>query len=102
MASRPSPRRARDDRYRACAFRHAAAAPRRVKLSYKEQRELDALPQRIADLEAEQKTLGEKLADPSTYQNDAAGVAAMNERFAAIEEELLTALERWEALEARR
>ncbi|MBN9426241.1 MAG: ATP-binding cassette domain-containing protein [Burkholderiales bacterium] len=80
----------------------AAAAPRRVKLSYKEQRELDALPQRIADLEAEQKTLGEKLADPSTYQNDAAGVAAMNERFAAIEEELLTALERWEALEARR
>ncbi|MGD9945248.1 MAG: ATP-binding cassette domain-containing protein [Burkholderiaceae bacterium] len=75
---------------------------RRVKLSYKEQRELDALPQRIADLEAEQKQLGEKLADPATYQNDAAAVAGMNERFAAIEEELLAALERWEMLEARR
>jgi len=73
----------------------------RVKLSYKEQRELDALPARIAALEAEQKTLAAQLADPSTYQKPGADLKAMNERAAAIEDELLTCLERWEALEAR-
>ena len=46
----------------------AKREPARAKLSYKEQRELDALPQRIADLEAEQKRLATRLADPSTYQ----------------------------------
>ena len=80
----------------------------RVKLSYKEQRELDGLPRRIADLEAEQKRLGEQLANPSTYQakagpgSAAQSLKAMNERVTAIEAELLTCLERWETLEARR
>jgi ATP-binding cassette subfamily F protein uup len=77
------------------------AAPRR-KLSYREQRELDALPGHIAALEAEQKTLGERLADPGSWRGDAGDAQAMNERFAAIEDELLAALERWEELEARR
>ncbi len=79
----------------------SAAPAARVKRSYKEQRELDALPGRIAALEAEQKTLAEQLADPSTYQKPGADLKAMNERAAEIEEELLTCLERWEALEAR-
>ncbi len=80
----------------------------RTKLSYKEQRELEALPERIAALEAEQKRLGEQLADPATYRDGsgadggAATLKAMNERFAQIETELLDCLERWEALEARR
>ena len=80
----------------------------RVKLSYKEQRELDGLPRRIADLEAEQKRLGGQLANPSTYQakagpgSAAQSLKAMNERVTAIEAELLTCLERWETLEARR
>ncbi|MCZ7153623.1 hypothetical protein NK280_23815, partial [Salmonella enterica] len=40
------------------------------KLSYKEQRELDALPERIAALEAEQKTIGGQLEDGSLYASD--------------------------------
>jgi ATP-binding cassette subfamily F protein uup len=74
----------------------------RTKLSYKEQRELDALPGRIASLETEQKQLGASLADPQTYQQPGADLKAMNERFALIETELLECLERWEELEARR
>ncbi|MBP8309150.1 MAG: ATP-binding cassette domain-containing protein [Burkholderiaceae bacterium] len=82
--------------------------PARAKLSYKEQRELDALPQRIADLEAEQKRLATQLADPSTYQaqsgadSGAGALKAMNERVTKIEEELLGCLERWETLESRK
>ncbi|MGC4062873.1 MAG: ATP-binding cassette domain-containing protein [Aquabacterium sp.] len=76
-----------------------AAKPR--KLSFKEQRELDELPQRIADLEAEQKTLGEQLADPEVYKRDAAKVSAMQARFDTIDSELMTMLERWETLSAR-
>ncbi len=74
----------------------------RAKLSYREQRELEALPARIAALEAEQKQLGEQLADPAGWRGDAAAMRAANERFAAIEAELMESLERWEALEARR
>ena len=85
----------------------AAAAPaapvtQRMKLGYKEQRELDALPARIAALEAEQKTLGERLADPAAWRGETGDLRATHARFAAIEDELLAALERWEALESRR
>ena len=52
--------------------------------------------------EAEQKMLGERLADPSAWRGDPGEARAMSERFAAIEVELLAALERWESLEARR
>jgi ATP-binding cassette subfamily F protein uup len=71
------------------------------KLSYKEQRELDALPERIAALEAEQKTLEAELADPALYQRDAQGAAAKHARFAAIDDELMALLERWEELGQR-
>ncbi|MFO1301554.1 MAG: ATP-binding cassette domain-containing protein [Burkholderiaceae bacterium] len=81
----------------------AATAPaQRAKLSYREQRELEALPALIASLEAEQKLLGERLADPSAWRGDPGEARAMNERFAAIEVELIAALERWESLESRR
>jgi ABC transport system ATP-binding/permease protein len=42
----------------------------RTKLSYKEQRELDALPARIEALEAEQKALNDLLADPVLYARE--------------------------------
>ncbi|MFZ5521694.1 MAG: ABC-F family ATP-binding cassette domain-containing protein [Pseudomonadota bacterium] len=76
-----------------------AAKPR--KLSYKEQRELDALPDRIAALEAEQKALEAELADPALYQRDPQGAAAKHARFAAIDDELMALLERWEQLGQR-
>ena len=75
--------------------------PSKKKLSYKETRELEALPQRIEDLENEQKMLAEKLNDPDFYRDHTA-VQATNARIAEIEDELFHALERWEELASRR
>jgi len=77
-------------------------AQRTVKLSFKEQRELEALPEQIAKLEAEQKSIGAQLEDGSIFAKDAAEGTRLTERYAAIDEELLLALERWEELESKR
>ncbi|MEY2890223.1 MAG: hypothetical protein RJA98_131 [Pseudomonadota bacterium] len=79
----------------------AAPAAAKRKLSYKEQRELDELPARIAGLEAEQVRLNALLADPKAYVDDPKSVALAQQRHAALDDELLQALERWEALGAR-
>ncbi|WP_428415906.1 ATP-binding cassette domain-containing protein [Methylibium sp.] len=76
----------------------AAAPVKRAKLSFKEQRELDALPARIEALEAEQRTLGEQLGGTALYAEAPQRVAEAQARYARIEEELMAALERWEAL----
>jgi ATP-binding cassette subfamily F protein uup len=77
------------------------AGATRTKLSYKEQRELESLPGRIEALEAEQKTLFERLASPALYTEAPQEVASLQARHDAIETELMAALERWEALAAR-
>jgi ATP-binding cassette subfamily F protein uup len=81
----------------------AAAKPvaARPKLSFKEQRELDALPARIEALEAEQRTLNERLASPTLYTDEPGRVPELHARSQAIEEELMAALERWEVLGSR-
>ncbi|WP_342118567.1 ATP-binding cassette domain-containing protein [Pseudoduganella sp. OTU4001] len=80
----------------------AAAAPaKQKKLSYKEQRELEELPQLIAKLEDEQTALNLTLSDPDFYKKTPAEAKRLNDRVAQIEEELLAALERWEAIESR-
>ena len=76
-------------------------APKPRKLSYKEQRELEQLPQRIERLEAEQKGLGQLLADADLYRNDAESAATAQARYTTIDAELTSALERWEALDNR-
>ena len=68
------------------------------KLSYKEQRELEQLPERIAALEAEQTEIQQALADGSLFATDNARAVALHQRDAQIEEELLLALERWTEL----
>ncbi|MDY7575880.1 ATP-binding cassette domain-containing protein [Actimicrobium sp. CCI2.3] len=78
-----------------------AAAPKQKKLSYKEQRELDALPALIAGIEAEQKTISAKLADPDVYKQKPEELQRLNQRFAKLDGELLEALEKWEQIEAR-
>ncbi len=78
----------------------AAPANKARKLSYKEQRELEALPGRIAALEAEQASLNAMLADGALYASDNAKALQLAQRNAAIDAELLHALERWEHLGA--
>ena len=71
-----------------------AATPKK-KLSYKEQRELEQLPDRIAALEAEQQSIQQELADGTLYTRDPQRATALHAREGVIEEELLAALERW-------
>ena len=73
----------------------------KVKLSYKEQRELEALPEQIAQLEKEQKHIEMQLADGSIFIADAELGVQLSQRLAEIEEELMAALERWEILDSR-
>ncbi len=74
----------------------AAAKPR--KLSFKEQRELDGLPDLIAALEAEQQQAASLLADGSLYAVDNARALKLASRSAQIDDQLMAALERWETL----
>ena len=75
-------------------------APASKKLGNREQRELDKLPQTIEALEREQTALRVELADVNLYSKDAKRATAMYQRDAAIDEELLSALARWEELTA--
>ena len=71
----------------------------KAKLSYKETRELEALPKEIAALEAEQQALGAKMHAPEYYKQAPDVLRDDQKRVAEIEELLLKKLERWELLE---
>ncbi len=79
----------------------AAPAAARRKLSYKEQRELDELPGRIEALETEQAALNALIGGTELYTQGAGRIQEVTNRAAAIEEELMVLLERWETLGAR-
>ncbi|MDO8280411.1 MAG: ATP-binding cassette domain-containing protein [Burkholderiaceae bacterium] len=78
----------------------AKAGNVRKKLSYKDQRELDSMPTRIAALEEEQMRIAAELADSSLYGRDPVRATELTTRHAQIDAELLQALERWETLGA--
>ncbi|ENV04949.1 hypothetical protein F967_02481 [Acinetobacter sp. CIP 102637] len=77
----------------------ATTAPKKVKLSYKDQRELEQLPAEIEKLEKEQAELSAKLADGSWFVKDAEAATKASQRLAEIEEVMLEKLERWDTLE---
>ena len=95
-AKKPEPKKAE-----APAPAAAPAAPKARKLSFKEQRELEELPALIARLEDEQAALNVTLSDPDFYKKTPAEAKRLNTRIAEIEDELMAALERWEAIESR-
>ncbi len=77
----------------------AQSTVKKVKLSYKNQRELEQLPAEIEKLEVEQAELSDKLADGSWFVSDADAATQASQRLAEIEELLLEKLERWDELE---
>jgi ATP-binding cassette subfamily F protein uup len=72
---------------------------KKTKLSYKDQRELEQLPEQISELEGEQQRLEQKLADGTWFLQDAAAATLASQRLAEIEGLLLQKLERWTELE---
>ncbi len=76
------------------------AASRR-KLSYKEQRELEALPARIEALESEKASLAERVANAEFYKEGADPIARTLARVESLDQELVAAYARWDALDSR-
>ena len=79
----------------------ATGTPQR-KLSFKEQRELDALPARIDGLEEEQRQINAAVASAGFYKEDAKTIAATLARLENLDRELLAEYARWNALESSR
>jgi ATP-binding cassette subfamily F protein uup len=95
----------RENRASAGASAPAAPAPAaeqggRKKLSYKLQRELEAIPPRIDALEAELSALHKEIAAPAFYQRPAMETQAVLTRLQDLQAELDKLLERWAELEA--
>ncbi len=83
----------------------AGGAPKvasKVKLSFKEQRELAQLPEQIEALEKEQSGLSALLADGQLYSTDPQRAMQAQARYAEIDALLLSAMGRWETLDARK
>jgi ATP-binding cassette subfamily F protein uup len=104
LAQRPK----RPDAATEKAKRKEAAAAERGKqakssrITSWEQRELDDIPDQIAEHEARQAALSAKLADGALYRDAPAEVEVINAELQAIEAQLLTLFARWEALEEKR
>ena len=78
------------------------ARAKSVKLSYKEERELESLPKEIDALETEQQELLEKMAGPSYHELPGAEIKADRDRLEAIPQILEERYERWQELESKR
>lgn len=71
------------------------------KLSFKEQKELETLPELIEKLEAEQTNINLALADPELYVNNLDQVKTLQTRLSALETEIEAKILRWETLESQ-
>jgi ATP-binding cassette subfamily F protein uup len=69
------------------------------KLSYKEQRELEALPEKIEALELEQARLHQRMGEADFYRQPSDKITAAMERLESIKKELDSCYARWESLE---
>lgn len=72
------------------------------KLSYKDQRELEALPERIEALETELAEVQAALSDPELYRKDPEAVQNAGKRLTELEQDLEEAFQRWDELESMR
>ncbi len=75
--------------------------PPKKKLSYKEQREFEALPQKLEDLEKKQAELHEAMSDPELYQQGGSKIAELKAELDVVEQEIEVSYERWVELEDR-
>mgnify|MGYP006273659971 CR=1 FL=1 len=90
-ASTPAPRKETASQHR--------PRNRERRLSYREQQELNMLPDRIEELEAEQARVNAELSDPALYQSDdGSRTSALTTRLEELEQALSEAYDRWEEL----
>jgi ATP-binding cassette subfamily F protein uup len=77
----------------------ATAVSKARKLSFKEQRELEQMPDRIAQLEKRQRELQAEMARPSFYQGHRETIARVTSELANVDRDLTASFLRWEELE---
>jgi ATP-binding cassette subfamily F protein uup len=82
----------------------AKAVPQAIvnqrKLSFKEKKELEELPKQLEQLETEQQSLLQLIADPGFYKQATEEVTQFNKRLAELEQQIAAAYRRWEELES--
>ncbi|MBY7962987.1 ABC transporter ATP-binding protein [Vibrio fluvialis] len=78
----------------------ASSKAKSKKLSYKLQRELETLPVKLEELEAEIEALQEQVNSPDFFGQPVEATQPILDKLAATEQELEIAFERWEELEA--
>ncbi len=77
------------------------AAASRPKMSFKEVRELESLPDAISKLEAEHATVSNSLADTAIYREQPEKVKLLKLKLTELDTEIARSMARWEELEAR-
>ncbi len=79
---------------------NAPKNPSRKKLSFKEQQELNSLPELIAQLEAKQAELNRQINSPDFYKNDQTVIAGTLAELQATDTKLEEVYQRWDELES--
>jgi len=75
------------------------SAPKAKKLSYKDQRELEQLPERIEQLEAALEAVQARMSDPAFFKGDPAEISAAQQQQTELQAELETTFARWDELD---
>ncbi len=101
LSQRPQPALSANDANKEKQRQDKTARKQRERLSYKEKRQLDMLPEQITALESEIHALREQLGDAELYRKTSEEVAAVTARLPAAEAELEKIFARWADLEAR-
>ena len=74
--------------------------PKERRLTFKEKKELDALPERIEELETTKSALVDAMSDPGFFKRDGEAIAKDTARLEALDAELTDAYARWDELDA--
>ena len=82
--------------------RPKAQPDKQKKLTYKQQKQLEALPEQIAGLEAEQSQLQGQLNDPEFFKQPWQETQKISQRLEALEAKLLEAYAQWEKLDGQK
>ncbi|MBQ25077.1 ATP-binding cassette domain-containing protein [Alcanivorax sp.] len=99
LRQRPEPRREKTVKPAKPAAVVEKPAPARKKLSYKDQRELEQLPARIEQLEADLDAVQTRMSDPDFYKGEPADISAAQTRQSELEQQLEEAFSRWDELD---
>jgi ATP-binding cassette subfamily F protein uup len=98
VRQRPGPAAPVAPRKRTAGWQSAPKPTKKRRLTYSEEKELAALPERIDALERDREQLYVTLADPAVLR-DGVAVVSTKARLATLDAELAGLMERWEALE---